>query len=99
MVEPVIARAASVVAELRDATGESAQVYVREGSARVCVAVAERPSGLRDTVPLGARLSLAAGSGGKVLLAWADPADWPAGEPRSRKSRTWCHKRPQSWGN
>ena len=50
-----------------------------KGSERVCVAVAERPSGLRDTVPLGARLSLAAGSGAKVLLAWSDPSSWPAG--------------------
>lgn len=83
LLEPVIAHAASVVADLRDATGESAQVYVREGEVRVCVAVAERPSGLRDTVPLGARLSLAAGSGAKVLLAWADPVEWPAGSSAS----------------
>ena len=68
-----------MLAELRDQTGESAQLYVRDGDHRVCVAVAERPSGLRDTVPVGARLPLLAGSGGKVLLAWADPADWPDG--------------------
>ena len=86
-IDPVIAHAASVVADLRDATGESAQVYVREGGHRVCVAVAERPSGLRDTVPLGARLSLAAGSGAKVLLAWADPGSWPAGTERARVGR------------
>ena len=76
---PVIEHATAVVTDLRDVTGESAQVYVREGAERVCVAVAERPSGLRDTVPLGARLSLAAGSGAKVLLAWSDPSSWPAG--------------------
>jgi DNA-binding IclR family transcriptional regulator len=40
----------------------------------VCVAVHERPSGLRDTVPLGAVLPLTRGSGGKVLLAWAADA-------------------------
>jgi DNA-binding IclR family transcriptional regulator len=56
-------------------TGESAQLYVREGDRRVCVASAERTSGLRDTVPLGASLPLTAGSGAKVLLAWADDAD------------------------
>lgn len=62
-----------VLTDLRDATGESAQLYVRDGDHRVCVAAAERPAGLRDTVPVGARLPLVAGSGGKVLLAWADP--------------------------
>ena len=64
-----------MLAELADATGESAQLYVREGDQRVCVSVHERPSGLRDTVPLGAVLPLDRGSGGKVLLAWASDAD------------------------
>ncbi len=40
----------------------------------MCVASHERPSGLRDTVPLGAVLPLSRGSGGKVLLAWAGDA-------------------------
>ena len=56
-------------------TGESTQLYVREGDRRVCIASAERTSGLRDTVPLGASLPLTAGSGGAVLLAWAADAD------------------------
>jgi DNA-binding IclR family transcriptional regulator len=55
-------------------TGESAQLYVREGDRRVCVATHERRSGLRDTVPLGAVMPLTKGSGGTVLLAWADDA-------------------------
>jgi DNA-binding IclR family transcriptional regulator len=75
----LIEHAVPVLEALRDETGESAQLYVRDGDARVCVAAAERPSGLRDTVPVGARLSLTAGSGAKVLLAWLDPAAWPAG--------------------
>jgi len=66
--------AGPVLADLVTETGESAQLYVREGDRRVCIAVAERPSGLRDTVPLGAVMPLTKGSGGKVLLAWA--ADW-----------------------
>jgi DNA-binding IclR family transcriptional regulator len=71
-----------VLARLADATGESAQLYVREGDHRVCVAVHERPSGLRDTVPLGAVLPLDRGSGGKVLVAFAaDSARFPY-EPR-----------------
>jgi DNA-binding IclR family transcriptional regulator len=63
-----------VLARLGEATGESAQLYVREGDERVCIAVHERPSGLRDTVPLGAVFPLDRGSGGKVLLAWAADA-------------------------
>jgi DNA-binding IclR family transcriptional regulator len=59
---------------LRDATGESAQFYVREGAHRVCVAAAERTSGLRDTVPVGARLPMTAGSAAHALLAFT-PAD------------------------
>jgi DNA-binding IclR family transcriptional regulator len=61
-----------VLAELAATTGESAQLFVREGDRRVCVAVHERAAGLRDTVPLGAVMPLERGSGGKVLLAWAD---------------------------
>jgi DNA-binding IclR family transcriptional regulator len=61
------------LASLRDETGESTQLYVREGDLRVCVASVERASGgLRDTVPVGAVLPLDRGSGGKVLLAWAE---------------------------
>ncbi len=55
---------------LRDASGESAQLYVRDGATRVCVAAAERTSGLRDTVPVGARLPMTAGSAAHALLAF-----------------------------
>jgi DNA-binding IclR family transcriptional regulator len=55
---------------LRDETGESAQLFVRDGDSRLCVAASERPAGLRDTVPVGAVLPIDRGSGGKVLLAF-----------------------------
>jgi DNA-binding IclR family transcriptional regulator len=74
-VDPVEQAAASVLARLRDITNESAQLYRREGDVRRCVAAAERSSGLRDTVPVGAELPLTAGSAAQVLLAWE-----PAGE-------------------
>ncbi len=66
--------AARHLSALRDASGESAQFYVRDGATRVCVAAAERSSGLRDTVPVGARLPMTAGSAAHALLAYA-PAD------------------------
>jgi DNA-binding IclR family transcriptional regulator len=53
---------------LRDRTGESAQLYVRDGERRVCVAAAESAYGLRTIVPLGAALDLYRGSAGRVLL-------------------------------
>lgn len=59
---------------LVEETGESAQLYVREGENRVCVASRERASGLRDTVPVGAVMPLSVGSAAKVLLAWSADA-------------------------
>jgi DNA-binding IclR family transcriptional regulator len=73
-VDPLLEAAASVLPRLRDITGESVQLYRRDGSQRVCVAAAEPASGLRDTVPVGSRLPMTAGSGAKVLAAWAEPA-------------------------
>lgn len=64
--------AGPVLLWLRDATGESSQVFRRQADARVCVASAERPVGLRDTIPVGTRMSMKAGSAAQVLLAWED---------------------------
>lgn len=60
---------------LRTATGESVQLYVREGDQRVCVAALESPHGLRTIVQLGASLPLAQGSAGKVLREGVDWAE------------------------
>ncbi|WP_369638166.1 IclR family transcriptional regulator [Nocardia sp. JMUB6875] len=71
--DPLLDAAATILPRLREITGESVQLYRRDGNARVCVAAMEPAAGLRDTVPIGARLPLTAGSAAKVLLAWADP--------------------------
>src|SRR5690606_10902474 len=61
-------------AQLRDQTGESSQLFRRQGDSRVCVASAERLSGgLRDVVPVGSALPMTAGSAAQVLLAWEEP--------------------------
>lgn len=62
-----------VLVALRDHTKESAQLYRRQGEYRVCVAAAERQMGLRDSIPVGATLSMKAGSAAQVLLAWEEP--------------------------
>lgn len=69
----LLAVAHPVLVQLKDLTGESAQLYRRQGDARVCVAAAERTSGLRDTVPVGSELPMNAGSAAQVLVAWEDP--------------------------
>lgn len=72
--DPVVAAAGPVLAWVRDQSGESTQLYRRDGAERVCVAAAERSHGLRTTVPIGSRLPLSAGSGAQVLCAWSDPS-------------------------
>lgn len=69
----LVATAGPVLARLRDITAESVQLFRRQGDIRICVAAAERSSGLRDTVPVGSQLTMSAGSAAQVLLAWEDP--------------------------
>ncbi|MDY5129623.1 IclR family transcriptional regulator [Actinotignum urinale] len=69
----LLAAANPVLIALRDHTGESAQLFRRQGDHRVCVASAERTMGLRDSIPVGAVLSMKAGSAAQVLLAWEEP--------------------------
>ena len=93
----LLERAAVVLARLRDSTGESAQLYRRQGERRVCVAAAERGSGLRDTVPVGTSLPMTAGSAAQVLVAWdlEDPLVGAAAfTPRTLaevRRRGWAH--------
>jgi DNA-binding IclR family transcriptional regulator len=69
----LLAAAGPVLGALRDHTHESAQLFRRQGDMRICVAAAERPMGLRDSIPVGATLSMHAGSAAQVLLAWEEP--------------------------
>ncbi|MEO8889400.1 MAG: IclR family transcriptional regulator [Jatrophihabitantaceae bacterium] len=71
--DPLVIASGPVLAWVRDECGESAQLYRRDGNERVCIAAAERATGLRTTVPVGSRLPLSAGSGAQVLCAWSDP--------------------------
>ncbi len=53
--------------DLRDATGESVQLYVRRGDERLCLVALESPHSLRTIVPVGAALPLDRGSAGRIL--------------------------------
>ena len=57
-------------------TGESVQLFVREGSQRRCVVSLESPHGLRWIVPQGSLLPLDVGSAGRVLTGEAAKAGW-----------------------
>lgn len=77
--------AGPVLDELHRITRESVQLYVRSTDHRLCIAARDSGTGLRDSVPVGALLPLAAGSGGKVLLAWSDASgDSELAEVRER---------------
>lgn len=71
--DKLLAVANPILIALRDATKESAQLYRRQGEQRICVAAAERMTGLRDSVPVGVALTMQAGSAAQVLLAWEEP--------------------------
>ncbi len=79
---PLAAAAQPALRTLRDETGESVQLYVRQGDRRVCIASLESPHGLRTIVAMGAALPLDAGSAGHVLErtagegSEADRPDW-----------------------
>jgi DNA-binding IclR family transcriptional regulator len=96
----LLTAAAPVLAALRDQTGESAQLYLRRADERLCVAAAERSSGLRDTVPIGAALPISAGSGAQVLLAWEPPEAVVTLLPRCRfTARTLAEVRRRGWAS
>jgi DNA-binding IclR family transcriptional regulator len=58
---------AAALTELRDATGETAQLWVRRGENRLCVASVESPHELRAVQPPGALIPLPLGSAGQLL--------------------------------
>jgi DNA-binding IclR family transcriptional regulator len=96
--DPLLAASASVLPRLREITGESVQLYRREGTSRICIAAMEPPAGLRDTVPVGARMPLTAGSGAKVLLAYSDDATRAAVLPGAKFSdRALAEVRRRGW--
>lgn len=82
---PLVEAAEPHLAALRDRTGESAQLYVRDGDERVCILAAESAHGLRTIVTVGSRLTMAAGSAAAVLRGEAPTDTWAASvEERER---------------
>ena len=61
---------------LRDVTGESVQLYVREGAQRRCVVAVDSSHELRTIVPTGALLPMEKGSAGLVLAGGTGRSGW-----------------------
>ncbi|MEJ5998744.1 IclR family transcriptional regulator [Corynebacterium sp. H130] len=67
----LIEAATPLMHQLMEATGESVQLYRLSGNTRLCVASVEPASGLHNTVPVGSRLSLTAGSAARIFAAFS----------------------------
>lgn len=75
---PLADAARPILEDLRSETGESTQLYVREGDQRVCVLSLESAHELRTIVAEGVRLPLDVGSAGRLLQSGSSPAEWTA---------------------
>jgi DNA-binding IclR family transcriptional regulator len=75
---PLAAIALPVLERLRDVSGESVQLFVRDGNQRRCVLSLQSPHALRWIVPEGVLFPLDAGSAGKVLTGGGGRDGWVA---------------------
>lgn len=66
---PLATVAVPVLRTLRDATGESTQLYVVDGDERLCVAAVDSTNELRTIVGVGSRLPMGVGSAARALTA------------------------------
>jgi DNA-binding IclR family transcriptional regulator len=73
---PLVEIARSALEQLGADTGESVQLFVREGVQRRCVVSFESPHGLRWIVPQGSLLPLDVGSAGRVLSGETSKHGW-----------------------
>ena len=71
-----------VLQELRDATGETASLYIRDGAYRTIVAVAETRHVVMRPFMVGMVMPIHAGAPGKIFLAY-DPEAWDSISPSS----------------
>lgn len=75
---PLADLARPAMEHLRESTGESVQLYVREGEQRVCLVSLESSHELRTIVAEGSRLPLGLGSAGRILQGKPGDGGWVA---------------------
>ncbi len=73
---PLVELAGPALEILRKKTGESVQLFVQQGSRRLCLAALDAPHELRTIVPVGALLPLDRGSAGHVLIGEIGKHGW-----------------------
>lgn len=71
---PLAELARPALVKLQAETGEGAQLYVKSGSQRVCLASVDSTHNLREIVPVGTLLPLESGSAGRVLRGEVPPS-------------------------
>lgn len=71
--DPVVALAGPTLESLRDASGESAHLLLRDGLEAVIADVRESTQAVRVVSPVGTRWKLHAGGSGKLFLAFGPP--------------------------
>ena len=67
-----------VMRELRETSGETVTLFIRQGVWKICVEKVESPHEVRFTAEVGRVLPIHAGASGKVLLAGLDPEQFNA---------------------
>jgi DNA-binding IclR family transcriptional regulator len=77
-------------------TGESAQLFVRDGDRRICVDAVDSEHELRTIVEVGAALPLTQGSAGKVFLAWGPSVE---GDDMDRLGQQLATTRRRGWAD
>ncbi|WP_291298109.1 IclR family transcriptional regulator [Elioraea sp.] len=75
---------APVLRGMRDASGESASFYVRDGGGRLCLCRVEAAHPVRDAVREGDRLPLDRGAAGRAFLAFGSGTALRATAPGER---------------
>lgn len=73
---PLASLALPALESLRDDSGESVQLFVRDGTQRRCVLSLQSPHALRWIVPEGVLFPLELGSAGRALLGETSGSGW-----------------------
>jgi len=68
-------KALPYIRQLLNKTNETVSLYVVEGNERVCIERLESRQNVRIVEPIGQRLKLYAGSGGRAILAFMPPEE------------------------
>lgn len=97
---------APVLERMVERFGETASVFVRSGSTRICLDRREGTESVRHNIDVGAAMPIHVGSAGRILLAWlapderndviAESSSW-SGVPVLKPDPDWGRIRELGW--